>query len=65
MLVEGAVVEGANVPELVGLLRNEENPDPLVDPMVDAFADDCPPRLNIDFGDSFCCGFVGAVLALS
>ena len=65
MLVEGAVVEGADVPELVGLLRNEENPDPLVDPVVGAFADDCPPRLNIDFGDSFCCGVVAALLPLS
>ena len=58
ILVEGAVVEGAGVPELAGLLRNEENPDPLVDCEVGAFADDCPPRLNIDFGGSFCCGFV-------
>ena len=65
MLVEGAVVEGADVPELVGLLRNEENPDPLVDPVIGAFADDCPPRLNIDFGDSFCCGVVAALLPLS
>ena len=61
MLVEGAVVEGADAPELAGLLRNEENPDPLVDPVVGALADDCPPRLNIDFGDSFCCGFVAAL----
>ena len=65
MLVEGAVVEGADVPELAGLLRNEENSDPLVDPVVGAFADDCPPRLNMDFGDSFCCGFVAALLPLS
>ena len=65
MLVEGAVVERVDVPELAGLLRNEENPDPLVDPVVGAFADDCPPRLNIDFGDSFCCGVVAALLPLS
>ena len=65
MLVEGAVVEGADVPELAGLLKNEENPDPLVDPVVGAFADDCPPRLNIDFGDSFCCAVVAALLPLS
>ena len=56
------MVEGTDAPELAGLLRNEENPDPLVDPVVGAFADDCPPRLNIDFGDSFGCGFVAALL---
>ena len=65
MLVEGAVVEGADVPELAGLLRNEENPDPLIDCVVGAFVDDCPPRLNIDFGGSFCCGFVAVLFALS
>lgn len=27
--------------------------------------DDCPPRLNIDFAGSFCCGFVAVLFPLS
>ena len=65
MLVAGAVVEGPDVPELAGLLRNDENPDPLVDCVVGGFVDDCPPRLNIDFGGSFCCGFVAVLFPVS